>query len=144
MYFLEANPDTTLSEPGSTRDSITVSYYNSIDNGIDINSGRGYTRCTTLKPDFASPGVDITGITLDGRFVKKSGSSVSAGIAAGAVALIMEWLVKQPNVRGITCNQVRNIILFGTNQRDDMDYPNREWGYGTIDIYQSLNRLREL
>lgn len=144
VYFLEANPDTTLSEPGSTRDSITVSYYNSIDNGIDINSGRGYTRCTTLKPDFASPGVDITGITLDSRFVKKSGSSVSAGIAAGAVALIMEWLVKQPNVRGITCNQVRNIILFGTNQRDDMDYPNREWGYGTIDIYQSLNRLREL
>ena len=74
----------------------------------------------------------------------RSGSSASAGIGGGAAALIMEWLRKQPAVRGITCNQVRNIILFGTNQRRDMDYPNKEWGYGTIDIYQSLNRLREL
>ncbi len=144
VYFLEANPDTTLTEPGSTRDAMTVSYYNSVENSIDINSGRGYTRCTVLKPDFAVPGVDITGLGADGRFTVLSGSSASAGIGAGASALIMEWLGKQPAVRGITCNQVRNIILFGTNQRKDMDYPNKEWGYGTIDIYQSLNRLREL
>lgn len=144
VYFLEANPDTTLTEPGSTRDAMTISYYNSVDNSIDINSGRGYTRCTILKPDFAVPGVEITGLALDGRFTERSGSSASAGIAAGAAALIMEWLGKQPAVRGVTCNQVRNIILFGTNQREDMDYPNKEWGYGTIDIYQSLNRLREL
>ena len=64
--------------------------------------------------------------------------------AAGAAALLMEWLIEQPQIQGITCSQVRNIILFGTNQRSDMDYPNREWGYGTMDIYQSLNRLREL
>lgn len=144
VYFLEANPDTTLTEPGSTRDAMTISYYNSVDNSIDINSGRGYTRCTILKPDFAVPGVSITGLSLDGRFSERSGSSASAGIGAGAAALIMEWLGKQPAVRGITCNQVRNIILFGTNRREDMDYPNKEWGYGTIDIYQSLNRLREL
>lgn len=144
VYFLEANPDTTLTEPGSTEGSITVSYYNSVDNSIDINSGRGYTRCTTLKPDFASPGVDITGLSEDGRFVNRSSSSASVGIAAGATALVMEWLYKQPGIRGITCNQVRSIIMFGTNQREDMEYPNREWGYGTIDIYQSLNRLREL
>ena len=144
VYFLEANADTTLTEPGSTRDAMTISYYNSVDNSIDINSGRGYTRCTILKPDFAVPGVEITGLSLDGRFVERSGSSASVGIAAGSAALIMEWLGKQPAVRGITCSQVRNIILFGTNQREDMDYPNKEWGYGTIDIYQSLNRLREL
>lgn len=144
VYFLEANPDTTLTEPGSTRDAMTISYYNSVDNSIDINSGRGYTRCTILKPDFAVPGVSITGLSSDGRFSERSGSSASAGIGAGAAALIMEWLGKQSAVRGITCNQVRNIILFGTNRREDMDYPNKEWGYGTIDIYQSLNRLREL
>lgn len=144
VYFLEANPYTTLTEPGSTREAITISYYNSIDNSIDINSGRGYTRSTVLKPDFAVPGVEITGLSLNGRFVNRSGSSVSVGIGAGAVALLMEWLSKQPTIRGITCSQIRNIILFGTNQRENMTYPNREWGYGTIDIYQSLNRLREL
>ncbi len=102
VYFLESDPDTTLTEPGSTRDAMTVSYYNSIDNSIDINSGRGYTRCTVLKPDFAVPGVKITGLGADGRFTVRSGSSASAGIGAGAAALIMEWLRKQPAVRGIT------------------------------------------
>ncbi len=144
VYFLEANPYTTLTEPGSARDSITVSYYNSADNSIDINSGRGYTRGTMIKPDFAVPGVEITGLVPDGRFVNQSGSSASVGIGAGTVALLMEWFLKQPTVRGVTCSQIRNIILFGTNQRENMTYPNREWGYGTIDIYQSLNRLREL
>ena len=144
VYFLEADPYTTLTEPGSARDPITVSYYNSVDNSIDINSGRGYTRGTAIKPDFAVPGVEITGLTPGGRFVNQSGSSASGGIGAGAVALLMEWFVKQPTVRGVTCSQIRNIILFGTNQRENMTYPNREWGYGTIDIYQSLNRLREL
>lgn len=144
VYFLEANPDTTLTEPGNTRKAMTVTYYNSIDNSIDINSGRGYTRDRTLKPDFAAPGIEITGAVPGGRFVNKSGSSAATGIAAGAAALLMEWLIEQPQIQGITCSQVRNIILFGTNQRSDMDYPNREWGYGTMDIYQSLNRLREL
>lgn len=144
VYFLEADPYTTLTEPGSARDSITISYYNSVDNSIDINSGRGYTRGTAIKPDFAVPGVEITGLAPGGRFVNQSGSSASVGIGAGAVALLMEWFVKQPTVRGVTCSQIRNIILFGTNQRENMTYPNREWGYGTIDIYQSLNRLREL
>lgn len=144
VYFLEADPYTTLTEPGSARDPITISYYNSVDNSIDINSGRGYTRGTAIKPDFAVPGVEITGLVPGGRFVNQSGSSASVGIGAGAVALLMEWFVKQPTVRGVTCSQIRNIILFGTNQRENMAYPNREWGYGTIDIYQSLNRLREL
>ncbi|MGN1167001.1 MAG: S8 family peptidase [Lachnospiraceae bacterium] len=144
VYFLEADPDTTLTEPGNAKGAMTVTYYNSIDNSIDINSGRGYTRGRTLKPDFAAPGVEITGVLPNGRFVKRSGSSTAAGIAAGGAALLVEWLIKQPQIQGITCSQVRNIILFGTNQRSDMEYPNRQWGYGTMDIYQSLNRLREL
>lgn len=144
VYFLEANPDTTLTEPGSTKDSITISYYNSNDNSIDINSGRGYTRSMVRKPDFAAPGVDITGLWNAGRYTQRSGSSASVGITAGAAALIMEWLIKQPMVQGITCSQIRNVILFGVRQREDMEFPNREWGYGTMDVYQSLNRLREL
>ena len=143
-YFLEANPDITLTEPGSTYGAMTVSYYNGTDNGVDINSGRGYTRSNLVKPDFAAPGVDVTGAGLNGRFVKRSGSSIAAGITAGASALIMEWLKKQPQIRGVTTSQVTNIILFGVNQGTLPEYPNREWGYGTMDIYQSLDRLRRL
>lgn len=144
VYFLEANPDTTLTEPANARRAMTVSYYNSVDNGIDINSGRGYTRGKMQKPDFAAPGVEITGVLPDGRFVKRSSSSAAAALAAGGAALLMEWLSEQPQIQGITNSQIRNILLFGTDKRNDMEYPNRELGYGTMDIYQSLNRLREL
>ena len=144
VYFLEADPDTTLTEPANAAGTMTVSYYNSVDNSIDIHSGRGYTRGKMQKPDFAAPGVEITGALPGGRFVTRSGSSAAAALAAGGAALLMEWLIGQPQIQGITNSQIRNMILFGTNKRGDMEYPNREWGYGTMDIYQSLERLREL
>lgn len=143
-YFLESNPDVTVTEPGSTVGAITVSYYSGTDSAVDINSGRGYTRSNLVKPDFAAPGVNVTGVAQNGRFVRRSGSSIAAGISAGACALILEWLKKQPELRGVTTSQVANIILFGANRGVLPDYPNREWGYGTLDIYQSLDRLRRL
>lgn len=144
VYFLEANPDNTLTEPGSSRASMTVACYNGVDNGVDINSGRGYTRDGRVKPDYAVPGVAVTGAGLNGQFVVRSGSSVATGIAAGAVALMMEWVIEQPRTRGVNSSQIRNIILIGVDQRESMEYPNREWGYGTMNLYRSLDTLRQL
>lgn len=144
VYFLEANPDYTVTEPGSTRKGITVSYYNGNNNSVDINSGRGYTRNNIIKPNFAAPGVQVTGAGPDGRFEKRSGSSIAAGITAGAAALIIEWLLQQPVTSGATTSEVKNIIILGTNQGVLPEYPNREWGYGTMDVYQSLDHLRSL
>ena len=143
-YFLEANPDYTLTEPASTRGAITTAFYNGTDNSVDINSGRGYTRSNIIKPDFASPGVQVTGASLDGRFVKRSGSSIAAGITSGASALIMQWLKEQTKSRSISTSQVANIMILGAEQSVFPEYPNREWGYGTLDVYQSLDRLRRL
>lgn len=144
VYFLEANPNTTVTEPGSAGSPITVSYYNGVDNSVDINSGRGYTRNRLIKPEIAAPGVQVTGAGTDGRFVKRSGSSIAAGITAGASALIMEWLKQQPIITGVTTSQIKNIMIMGADQGVLPEYPNREWGYGTMDIYQSLDRLRSL
>lgn len=144
VYFLEADPNTTLTEPGSTEDAITAAFYDGEDNGVDIRSGRGYTRGGLVKPDFAVPGVDITGLGENGRFVERSGSSAAVGIAAGACALIMQWLGEQPMAMGITTSAVAGIIILGTEQDNFSQYPNREWGYGRMNVYQSLDRLRRL
>ena len=69
---------------------------------------------------------------------------VTAGIASGAAALIMEWLTKQPGSRNVSTSQVANIMILGTEKETLPKFPNREWGYGTLDIYQSLDRLRRL
>lgn len=144
VYFLEANPDTTLTEPGTSRNAMTVAYYNGRENGVDINSGRGYTRDGLIKPDYAVPGVEVTGAGLNGSFVTRTGSSVATGIAAGAAALLMEWILEQPEARGVNSSQIRNIILLGTDHRAMVEYPNREWGYGTMNLFQSLDTLRRL
>lgn len=144
VYFLEANPENTITEPASTQLSITVAYYNGVDNSIDINSGRGYTRNGLVKPDFAAPGVQITGAGLGGRFVSKSGSSAAVGITAGALALLIEWLNEQPKQLAPGTPQLRNLIVLGAEQKPFLTYPNQEWGYGMLDIYQTLDLLRQL
>lgn len=143
-YFLEANPENTITEPSSTQYGITVAYYNGADNSIDINSGRGYTRNGLIKPDFAAPGVQITGAGLGGRFVTRSGSSAAAGLTAGATALLMEFLKEQPTYLAIGTTQLRNLLVLGAEQKPFLTYPNPEWGYGTLDLYQALDLLRQL
>lgn len=144
VYFLRSNPDTTITEPANAFWVTTVASYNAVDNSIAINSGRGYTRSGTIKPDFAAPGVLITGMTLRGRLVEHTGSGLAAAITAGGAALLIEWLVYQLGVRGLDSVQIRNLMILGTERNPAVLYPNREWGYGTLDIFNVLNELRRL
>lgn len=144
VYFLESDPDNTITEPGSCRMAMTVAYYNSFENGVDINSGRGYTRDGIVKPDFAVPGAEITGVHPDGRFINRTGSSGATAIAAGGAALMMNWILVQPQTVSVSSSQVRNIIIMGADRRQETEYPNREWGYGTMNLYRSLDILRKL
>src|SRR5699024_6650738 len=77
VFFLEAHADTTVTEPGSSRATMTVAYYNGRDNGVDIHSGRGYTRNEIIKPDYAAPGTEVTGAGIGGEFVSRTSSSAA-------------------------------------------------------------------
>lgn len=84
---------------------MTVAFYNSRENGVDINSGRGYTRDEKIKPDYAAPGEAVTGAVPGGEFKNRTGSSAATAIAAGGCALIMEWISEQPGARGVSSSQ---------------------------------------
>lgn len=143
VVFLKPEPDTTLLSPSATDSVMSVAYYNGTENSVDINSGRGYTRNGRIKPDVASPGVAVTGALPGGRFAARSGSSISVAIAAGAAALLTEWIYYQTGRRADTV-QVKNLFILGARQRRDMEYPNREWGYGTLDLYNTLQEIRNI
>lgn len=145
VIFLKSNPNTTLTEPSAAESVITVSHYNGKENSIDINSGRGYTRHEAVKPDFAAPGVDVTGALPGGRFASRTGSSAAAAVTAGASALLAEWLLQQ-NSRflGYNTMQLKGLFILGAVRRPDLEYPNREWGYGTLNLYETLRTIREL
>ena len=80
VYFIRANPEYTVMEPGDTGAVVCAAYYNGKENSIAVSSGRGYTRDNRIKPDFAAPGINVTGINLKGQFVARSGSSIAVGI----------------------------------------------------------------
>ena len=144
VYFLRSNPDVTLTSPAAVRSAITAAFYNGRETSVDIHSGRGYTRTDKIKPDLAAPGVDVKGALPGGRFTVRSGSSGAAAITAGAAALLMEWILYYTGSRGADTLQLKNLLILGARQRPGEDYPNREWGYGTLDLYRTLDRLRQI
>lgn len=145
VIFLESDPDTTLTGPSSVSSVISTGHYNGDENSIDINSGRGYTRLENVKPDFTAPGVGVIGALPGGRFAERSGSSVATGITAGACALLMQWLQQQRESTVLYDTlQLKGLLILGVRKRPDITYPDRSWGYGMLDLYGTLQTIREL
>ena len=142
VFFLRSNPDYTVMAPGNAGAVACAAYYNGGDKSVAVSSGRGYTRTNLTKPDFAAPGINVLGVNLRGQFVGRSGSSVATAITAGAEALLMEWLVRRNGTPDSI--QLKNLLILGTQRMDRREYPNREWGYGTLDLYQTFDLLRRL
>lgn len=135
-YFLNSSPYTTLTEPSLTRNVLTTSTYDSRNNSFYVNSGRGYTRDNEIKPDVAAPGVLVP--TIRGT---RTGSSMGAALTAGAVAQFMEWAVVRENDRLAEGKEVKNYFIRGAEREDYLTYPNREWGYGRMNISGTFEQL---
>ena len=140
VYFIRANPEYTVMEPGDTGAVVCAAYYNGKENSIAVSSGRGYTRDNRIKPDFAAPGINVTGINLRGQFVARSGSSIAVGITSGALALFMEWLDRHGV--NLDASQMKNLLILGASRKTDMSYPNQEWGYGALNLYRTFEQIR--
>lgn len=136
VYFLEASPYITLTEPSLSMEVITVSTYNAANNSFYVDSGRGFSRVGTIKPDLAAPGVDVP--TLEGR---GSGSSLAAAITAGAVAQFMQWAVVEGNNIVVESRTIKNYLIRGASRNSNMIYPNREWGYGRLNMVGTFEAL---
>lgn len=136
VQFLEASPYVTLTEPAMARDVISVSTYNAANNSFYIDSGRGFTRIGLVNPDFAAPGVNLS--TIRGR---ETGSSLAASLTAGTVAQFMQWAVVQGNHREVASREIKNYFIRGASRNVDMVYPNREWGYGRLNVVGTFDSL---
>lgn len=146
--FLRPNPNTTITEPGNATMPMTVSTYDHVTGSIYTHSSRGYTRHGIIKPEFAAPGVNVQGPALsrpdeDLRFTRATGSSVAAAIAAGAAADVLSWGIIDGNEMNLDDTTINAMLIRGADRNPVLTYPNREWGYGTLNLYQSFLRLRE-
>lgn len=141
-YFLRPDPDTLVTGPGNSQYALTVSAYDHITGGIYIHSSRGFSRSVQIKPELAAPGVNITGAGLRSGFVQRSGTSAAAAHAAGAAAILLHWGILERNDPFMNTSAIKTYLIRGAKRNPALTYPNREFGYGTLDLYQAFLRLR--
>lgn len=141
-YFVQSNPYTTITSPGNCIIPITITAYNSNVNALYQKAGRGYSTSSIINPDLAAPGVNIQCPALDHSFKTITGSSAATAHAAGIAAMIMEWSIAAGNLPELDTIGIKKFLIRGAKRNNTMLYPNRDWGYGILDIYNSFNTLR--
>ncbi len=142
VFFLRSNPEITLTVPSATQQLITVGGYNAVNGSIYADSGRGYSITGNVKPDFAAPAVNVYGPGLRKNYVTYTGTSAAAAVTTGAVAQIMQWAFVEQRYAIRSAAGIKNMLIRGTVHTNDRSYPNREWGYGALNVYNSFEMLR--
>jgi subtilisin family serine protease len=141
-YFIQSNPYTTVTSPGNALVPITVTAYNPATSTLYQNASRGYTRLNEIKPELAAPGVNIQAPTIEMGFTELTGTSAAAAHMTGIAAMFLEWGIVRGNYPGLDTADVKKFLIRGARQSPRLQYPNRDWGYGAIDIFNVFNVLR--
>ena len=141
-YFVQSDPFTTITSPGNSLVPITVTAYNADNNNFYQRSSRGYSRINAIKPEIAAPGVGITAPDLNQGFTNLSGTSAAAAHTAGVAAMILEWGIVKGNYPGIDTVEVKKFMIRGAKRNPGITYPNRDWGYGILDVFNIFDMLR--
>lgn len=157
--FVRPTPEITLTNPATAPFAMGVCGYNHYDDVLYINNSRGYTADNVVKPDFVAPAVNVYGPGRANTFVRRTGTSIAAAHTAGLASLMLQWALDREFLRSINGNQIRNFLIRGAerpgSQTPDVAdglnigpflpvriFPNTEWGYGIVDIYNTFNSLR--
>lgn len=136
--FLRPNPYGTVTMPATGEGSIAVGGYDISVDGVYASSGRGPSRDQRVRPDLITPAVGVYGPVGPDGYQVQVGTSAAAAMAAGAGAQLMEWGIVRGNRVSMNTNQMRRIFIQGAQRRSGVSYPDNEWGYGVLNIYQSL------
>lgn len=141
-YFIRSDPYITVSAYANNPVPITVTAYNPEDDSLYLEAGRGYSSVSVITPQIAAPGVNIVGPTIEQGFAEFSGTSVAAAHAVGVAAMLLEWGVVKGNIPNMSSIEMKILLERGARRDNNQNYPNREWGYGILDIYNVFDSLR--
>ncbi|MEV0328477.1 S8 family serine peptidase [Micromonospora echinospora] len=99
--------------------------------GVDRNGNHAAVSVTGREIDVVAPATDIYSTSMDGKYRKGTGTSNSAAIVAGAVALIRARYPELPATE-VVHRLTATAIDKGPPGRDD------QYGYGVIDLVAAL------
>lgn len=140
--FLAPTKETTLTEPGTCTNIICTAHYNQNNNALVSSSGQGYTRNDVIQPIIAAGGIDAIATKPGGGSSLVSGGSVSAAVTAGCCALILQWGIIDGNNPTMYAQKLQTYLIRGAKKRPNDTYPNRNLGFGLLDMTGTINALR--
>ncbi|WMJ86007.1 S8 family peptidase [Anaerocolumna sp. MB42-C2] len=140
--FVQPDPDYTVTSPGNAVIPIIVTAYDYTNNSLYLNASRGYTRIDTINPNLAAPGVNLVVPAPGGTYTTASGTSLAAAHTTGVAAMLLEWGITTGYYSMLDSVEIKNLLIRGARRDPNNVYPNKEWGYGILDVYNTFNSLR--
>lgn len=140
--FLSPTKEITLTEPGTCSNIICTAYYNQNNNALISSSGEGYSRINKIQPIIAAGGINAIATKPGGGSSIVSGGSVAAAITSGCCALLLQWSIIDGNNPTMYAQKLQTYLIRGCKKRPTDNYPNRNLGYGLLDLVGTINSLR--
>ena len=84
----------------------------------------------------------MIGPSLGNGYILMTGTSVAAAHTTGIAAMLLEWGITRSALEHMDGTDVKNMILRGAKRESSRTYPNKEWGYGMLDVYGVFEKLR--
>lgn len=147
VYFLESDPEVTLTEPANASQILAVGGYSTENGSPAPFSGRGFTGEGLRQPTLLAPAVNVNGPFAGGGYIIKGGTSIGAAYTAGTVALLWEYMEeyrRSGTVAPLTTVLLRNLFLLGASRTEVEEYPSPVYGYGNLNLYGVFEFLRNL
>ena len=154
LYSAGNDGNTGLTPPATAKNSIAVANHHnrggSAPDTISQTSSKGPTDDGRIKPDLAAPGSWVRScLSQDAQdtggnswkstwYIEYSGTSMAAPNAAGASALVHEYLTEiagRPSPQG---SLVKALLVLGAEDMGSRDIPNDSEGWGRINVANSL------
>ncbi len=145
--------DDGVSPPGTAKNVITVgghkNRYSGSPDEMYYWSSRGPTDDGRIKPDLVAPGdyvrsckaqeaSDAQGSWDNTWYLEYSGTSMSTPAAAGASALVREYLTEVIGRQAPQGALVKGLLILGAKDMGTRDIPNEDEGWGRLNLVDSL------
>ncbi|MGB8452568.1 MAG: S8 family peptidase [Anaerocolumna sp.] len=142
VAFNQPDPEYTVTSPGNSVVPIVATAYDYTNNSLYLNASRGYTRIDAINPSLAAPGVNLVVPAPGNTYTTASGTSLAAAHTTGVAAMLLEWGISTGYYSMLDSIEIKNLLIRGAQRDPNNIYPNKEWGYGILDVYNTFNSLR--